>query len=380
MDLYNFILESFKEREFLNYETIIPEYICSVGAHIFNRVNKEKDIYVDNGLTPDCRLNIFMITISGFGKTYLLNQFMDKKVGFLSDTKVEVSRVGEVTASGLTGTIRSTSEGKSILQKGLLQKKSNGIIGSEEFSTIMATSRQAHSTNLINILLIAFDTGEVTKDVAPGGFDFFTKTTMWAATQPGRYETTSGLPRRFLFVIYIPSYKDMKLLNEKRSSGKHIVVDKKKLLLLRSEIDKRVIEVEENLKKIVFPREFYKWLDNFTTLHYEIILYERLLLGYNIMKIDKVGEVLELKVDDCIKEVIERQIKNRLLIHRGINKVKIWDILKHIKTIKMDNFQKIMFAFSLEEDEINRGLEKLKSNKYIQIVDDNIVNFKYKGE
>ena len=76
LDLYRETLDIFKERKFIKADLILPTYVCSIGAHMFNFANKHNKFYWYGDTIPDMRLHIFMVTIPGFGKTYLINQFM----------------------------------------------------------------------------------------------------------------------------------------------------------------------------------------------------------------------------------------------------------------------------------------------------------------
>ena len=49
-------MEIFKERKFIKAETIVPTYICSIGCHMFNFMNKHKRIFTEGDIIPDCEL------------------------------------------------------------------------------------------------------------------------------------------------------------------------------------------------------------------------------------------------------------------------------------------------------------------------------------
>lgn len=378
MDLFKETLEIFKERKFLKADLIVPTYICSIGCHMFNFMNKHKKIYWEGDIIPDTRLHIFMITIPGYGKTYLINQFISKYNGLLIDSDIRTSKIGEITAAGLVGTVKTTPDGNVVVNKGTFQRKSDAIICSDEFSNVTSSAKTSHSANLINHLLSGLDDGIINKDQGGGGLEYETFSSVWGATQPGRFELKAGLPRRFAFVIYMPDAQDAFMFRNIRDETKDLRIDKKRLLEYKLGINARFKEVKTNLKKIVFSDEYKKWIKTFFATHYEDIIFEKILLGYWIMKSHTIGETLVLELNDEVKEIIKQQIDTRLRVQKGVEKIKIMDVLKHIKRMKYEDFVKLLLSFTLEEKYITRGMETLVANKLIRIEDGYVVNLKYK--
>lgn len=377
MDLYKETLAQFNARKFINAEKLIPTYICSIGAHIFNLENKKRSIYTESGLIPDMRLHVFMVTIPGFGKTFLLNQMMSRQVGLLADTDIRTRKIAEMSAAGLVGTIKSTQDGNVMVHFGLLHKYADAILGSEEFSVITTASKQGHSSTLNMVLLSALDSGEVIKDLSGKGLDYFTFSTLWAAVQPARYDLGDGFHRRFLFMVYMPSIEDIRTLRFARENSKNLVIDIKRLLEYKKAIKERVKEVHENLKNIIFAPSFYTWLHTKHIMHYEDILYERMLLGYWIMKSEIVGEELYLELNDEIKGIIDQQIKYRLEVQKGVEKIKIWEIIKFYKEVSLEELIKMLLSFSLAYDYINKSLIALEKLGDIKIDNGIVYNLRY---
>ncbi len=377
MDLFRETIEIFKERKFIRADSILPTYVCSIGCHMFNFMNKHKRVYTDGDIIPDMRLHIFMVTIPGFGKTYLINQFMSKYNGMLMDTDVKTSKIGSLTSSGLVGSIKTTQDGTTVINKGVLQRKANYILGSDEFSNVTTSSKTSHSLNLINDLLTALDDGLMTKDQSGGGLEYETFATVWGATQPGRFELKAGLPRRFVFVIYMPNVQDIYKFRAARRESKDLKLNLNRLLEYKLAINARLQEVNENLKEIVFPKEFFDWINTFFAMHYEDMLYERILLGYWIMKSQKIGERLVLELNDEVKEIIRTQVDARLQAQRGVQKIKIMEVIKYIKKMKYSELLKLLLSFSLEEKYITRDLDALIANHFISVEGGIVTNLKY---
>jgi len=381
MDLYNHALDIFSERRFINYDKIMPLYICSVGCHMFNLENKTRvePIFTSGGLIPDMRLHMFMVTIPGFGKTYTIDQFISKGAGLLEGTEIKTGRIGEVTAGGMVGSIKTTQDGSTVHSKGALQRKKEFILCSDEFSLVTSSGKQQHSKTLSGVLLTALDSGNVTKDQVGGGIDFVTYATVWGAVQPAVYELGTGMPRRFLFVVYMPDYFDFMKFREAVNESDNLNLDLKKVLKFKHEINVKYKQVKENLKHIVYDEEFAKWLKNFMLPHYEAALFKRILLGYWIMKLDIIPETINLTLNDEVKVLIEQEMAWRLEVQKGVKKIRIWDVIKHIKEITYDSLVKMLLSFSLDYEYIEQELMLLVARKFIRYNDDKsiVYNMKY---
>ena len=379
LDVFSETIKLMKERRFLHADSILPLYICSMGAHVFNRVNKKKYILTDSGLVPDMRLHVFMVTIPGFGKSHLLNEFMSKHNGLLYDTQLGIGRISSMTSAGLVGSIKSTPDGAVVQHKGLLQVKNKHIIGCDEFANLTMSGKAVHSMNLTNDLLGALDSGDMRKHQGAGGLEYETYTTMWGATQPGRFELKSGLQRRFVYVVVLPTYKDVLALRKNRRHGKNIAFDADKVLKYRIGLNSRIEEIENKVKAVVFPDEYYAFVEKHFVAHYEEMLFERILLGYNLMKQETLEETVELKMDPIVERIITQQVKDRFAIQRGIQKTKIWPIIREFESLSMENVYKLLMSFALEENEIQRGLFQLESHGFIEMKDGICYNKKWEG-
>lgn len=380
LDLYAELLEIFKERKFIRAEVTLPTYICSIGCHMLNFMNKHRQIYWEGDSIPDLRLHIFMVTIPGFGKTYTINQFMSKYNGLLHGSSVNTSKIGALTSSGLVGSVKSTPDGQTVFHKGVLQNKADYILGSDEFSNITTSAKTSHSGNLINDLLTALDDGQMDKSQAGGNMAYETFCTVWGATQPGRYELKSGLPRRFSFVIYMPDVGDVYKFRQARRDAKNVKVNVKRILDFKVALKEKQEEINTVLERIEFTDEWYDWINQHFATHYEDILYERIALGYHVMKCKEMPKILKIDLDDNLKFILEQQFEARLHVSKGVDKIKIMDVLKNVKSIKYSELLQLLLTFALPEKVIISGLDALIARKIIEIKDGVVHNLMYRGE
>ncbi len=349
---------------------------------MFNFVNKTKRILTEADAPMDTRLHIFMVTIPGFGKTYTINQFGGKYNGILKDTKIETGKIGSLTSAGLVGSIKTTPDGQVVVNKGVLQRKPNHILMSDEFSNIISAASTSHSKNIIDDLLIALDSGEMNKDQSGGALEYDTYSTVWAATQPGRFDLKSGLNRRFAFVIYMPDIGDVYKYRKIREESKNLKIDVKRLLEYKISISARKFEIEEELEEVVYTDEYYKWVNSFFAMHYEDILYERILLGYWLMKVEKIPKKLVLTLNDEVKKIMLQQMDARMSVQKGVEKIKIMEILRHIQHIKLSELTKMLLSFAIEPGQIDKKLSQLVANNLIKIDKDTqiVTNKVYVGD
>ncbi len=381
MDLFKLALEIFEERKYINYKKIIPLYLCSLACHVFNLANKTRPapIYTSGGLIPDMRCNMFMVTIPGFGKTYTIEQFISSHTGLVDSTELKTGRIGEVTTAGMVGSIKTSPDGAVIHTQGALQRKAEHLLCSDEFSLVTTSGKQQHSKTLNAMLLNALDSGNVNKDQVGGGIGFVTYATVWGAVQPAVYELGTGMPRRFIFVVYMPDYADFMKFRDAVDEADNLHLDLKKLLLFRHEFDKKYKDIMEKIQHIEYDPGFKKWMRNFMLPHYEVALFKRILLGYWLMKLDVIPETLVLTLNDEVKQIIEQEMVWRLEVQKGVEKIKIWEVIKNLEEITYDSLVKMLLSFSLDFQFIEKELMMLTARKYIRLNDDGTIvyNLKY---
>lgn len=379
MDVFKESLDIFRERQFKRVDEIIPIYICSIGCHVFNIMNKKKQIFWTGDIVPDMRLHIFMVTLPGFGKTQTINQFMDKSNGILVGTKIRGEKIGNLTSAGLVGSIKSNQDGDKISKPGILATRSESILASDEFSNILEASKTSHSGNLINDLLTATDDGLMNKAQSGGSMSYQTYCTIWGATQPGRFELKSGLARRFVFVTYMPSLLDVKEFKLARRKAMNVRLNPVRIGKFRADLDNKIMDINTNLERIEFTDDWYDWLEKQYTTHYEDFLYEKIALGYHIMKTEVIPKVLKIGLTSELKVILLKQFQARSDIARGLPPPKVIDLLNNIKSIKYDEVMHILLTLGLSESYILTSIEILKGNNKISIADGVITNLSNEG-
>ena len=199
VNVYNLILEELTASGACHVDRFPPFFIMSIGAHMFNLHNKSHHIYVVNRRTPDTRLHVLMCAPPGAEKTFWQEQFLRGDQALLHNSDLDVGFMGTITEAGFVGTIKfEAGEKKEFM--GICKTRETAIIGSEEFSAVTESMKAEYAKTLDSAMLGALDSGWVYKNLGAGELNYQTGLTLWAATQPARFDLRGGMGRRFLFI------------------------------------------------------------------------------------------------------------------------------------------------------------------------------------
>ena len=340
-----------------------PFYIASIACHIFNMVNKKKAIYTEGVSVPNTRLHILMSAFPGFGKTYFLKQFLDserysyiKKSGVKGDFKS-----GKMSEAGFVGTISRDHEGNRVITYGFAHpdKEGNSILGFEEFSTVTSSFKQDFNIGLDNAILTALDTGKVGKDLSAGGLNYETNLTAWAGVQPARFDLGSGFARRLIFTALYPSMKDIRDLRKNRREAKEVKINNTVLKNIRLGIGQKKQQIESNLKKITFSNEFHKNMDQFDNMPYDDELFERVAIGYHMMKADRIGDQLYITMDKELERIIKLLQKYESMIMKAGPTTFVWHLIRSEDYIEKKTVLNYGFKLGLENKQIQGALNNI---------------------
>jgi len=356
-DLYDTALDMFRSQGCAYVDKHPPFYLCSVGAHMFNLANKNHRILFEHGLVMDTRMHIFFVAPPGFSKTFWLRKMLDPKYGLIAGGPFKTGFEQYMTEAGWTGSIVPVNGGW-IESPGVAYDYRSGIVGVEEFSALVTAMRQKHSAALDTALLASLDSGMVRKRLRGGKICYETNVTLWAATQPARFDLSSGMGRRFMFILFLPSSRDTELIKQARRRGKYVEPPDSSLYVYRAELKEKFYKLD-NLKQIVFLPEVYQLFDELQILHFEEALAERLLIGYHVMKED-IGKELYIRVDPEAKRLVRLAFMWRDQIRRGTELAQVISILReHNGKMPLEQ---------LREKLLDYGMDYVKSTNLIYML------------
>jgi hypothetical protein len=357
------LLNEFARRNIMWYEDYIPFYICSIACHVFSMENRKKIIYTEGVSVPNTRLHILMSAFPGFGKTYFLKQFLDsERYSFIKKSGVMGGfKSGKMSEAGFVGTTGKDAEGNTVVTYGFAHpdKEGNNILGFEEFSTVTSSFKQDFNAGLDNAILTALDTGRVGKDLAAGGLNYETNLTAWAGVQPARFDLGSGFARRLIFTALYPSIAEIKELRQSRRTAKNIPIDITALKNIRYAIGQKRQEIISNLKKVTFSNDFYKSLDRYDNMPYDDDLFERIGLGYHLMKNERISDQIFVTREPEMDRLFDLLRKYEGMIKNAGPLTFIWHLIRSEDYVEKATVLNYGYKLGLENKQIQGALNNI---------------------
>tara|TARA_Y100000004_G_scaffold197270_1_gene270786 strand:- start:101 stop:1420 length:1320 start_codon:yes stop_codon:yes gene_type:complete len=349
MDIFDEVSRFAEDNHYVDVEDKIPVFLCSIGTHIFNGINKcglcpfipsDEDegefsipecilrhnnypIYTPMSHVADTRLHILMRGAKGSGKSILLQMFLAQSTGLLYHANAADLGLGfrtdigpnSITEAGMFGSVNDEGE---IMGRPLAREMCGGFLGFEEMSSLMDASKKDHSVDMKNQLLTSTDNGRVKKAMRAGWVEYLTRYTIWGGTQPGRMDLESGLDRRF-FIIDIEmspekeqAYKEAQ--NKQASvTMEHRVDMAERIQDMQAWFVKRACEaIADPPTGIIFSDSVNEWLMRDEVRGHEADLFRRLCIGYAMMRPKwEGGKEIVVELDDRLRNLLEMCLKMR---------------------------------------------------------------------
>ena len=105
-DLYREIVEELERRGVAYARDFAPFYISSMATHHLNLINNKKGFYTEAGLPINLRQHILFVTIPGFGKSFLLRQFMENQAySIMKGTSIQCAFESWMSEAGMVGSV-----------------------------------------------------------------------------------------------------------------------------------------------------------------------------------------------------------------------------------------------------------------------------------
>lgn len=347
-DIFSLVETYARDNHFIGVEDKIPIFICSVGAHLFNSINKcstcdfdpehnedksfvihncplrhnRYPIYTPMSRLADTRIHILMRGDKGSGKSILIQLFLGDHNGLLFNADA-MNGVGfrtmlgpnSITEAGMFG---SVDEDGNITGRPLARELCGGFLGFEEFSSISDAQKKDHSVDMKNQLLTSTDNGRVMKAMKSGWVQYNTRYTLWAGTQPARFELESGLDRRFFIIdIEMSPSKELEYKRAQRRQAQMTNDDRRRLadqnMIIRKWFLERQLEAMMNPPTgVLFDDQLEEWLERPEVRSFESDLFRRLAIGYTMMQPDyEGGKVLDVELTQGLSMMLESSLGMR---------------------------------------------------------------------
>ena len=350
-NVFDKTLEFAQRNHFIDIEDKLPIFLCSIGGHIFNTLNKcsrcdfdpdsplvdeENDFTIPNcplrhnnmpfhtpmSSLPDTRIHLMLRGQKGSGKSILIMMFLAEGTGLLHSANADMGHgmrtmlgPNSVTEAGMFG---SVDEEGNIMGRPLARELCGGFLGFEEFSSMSDASKKDHSMDMKNQLLTSLDNGRVQKALRAGWVSYTTRYTVWAGTQPARFELDSGLDRRFFIIdIGMTPQKEREYKAAQHRQANTPMEERVELANLSIQIKDWIrtrmeTAVANPPTGVIFDDAVAEWIDHPTVRSFEADLFRRLCIGYHMMKPDYHGGMpLIITLDDTLKEILNRSLEMR---------------------------------------------------------------------
>jgi len=342
VDIFQAVKRYTDLNHYIDVDDKVPVFICSIGTHIFNGLNKcgycphvptgdenafaidscilrhdQRPLYTPMSHVADTRLHILMRGAKGSGKSALIQMFLSPGTGLLYEPNAADLGMGfrtdigpnSITEAGMFGSVDEEGE---VTGRPLAREMCGGFLGFEEFSSLTDAGRKDHSADITNQLLTSTDNGRVKKVMKAGWVEYLTRFTLWAGTQPGRFELESGLDRRFFVIdIAMSPAKEAAYKRAQARQASMTAADRAEIAALTLRIREFFIEraldvISKPPTGITFSEEFDEWLFQPAVRSHEADLFRRLALGYAIMSPDyRGGEVLHVDMNDELLRILD---------------------------------------------------------------------------
>lgn len=324
--IWDAAMDELDERGVYKYEVYSPFYILSYATHVFNLYNQQSKIYWETGRLPNMRSHILFVAPPGWMKSFYMGVMGSNEYSIFNNTGVKIGTEQYMTEAGFVGTVQNLG-GAPVPVDGAAKTYSDGIMVIDEFSAITKALQTQHSNQLDNQLLSALDHGHVTKRLGMGKIEFDTRLTLWAGVQPARFDLTSGMGRRLMYLVFIPSKLDNDALMEAQHRGRNSAPNIPKMEALWDSIRNFKDDVEK-IQYVDFDDSVLKEYKKLGLYSFEGSYFDRLLIGYQLAMYGPEKNMSISMKDKTLRDLINRQKQWRTDIMNGIDHVQVMRIIE----------------------------------------------------
>ena len=312
-EIYDDIMKELEGRSCYMANVYAPYYIISYACHKFNIMNNDRKIYYKNMNIPNTRMHLNFVSPPGYMKTHYLTHMGGSPTSIFHDVGTSMIHRQSVNEASFIGT---TSMGDR--REGIAERFQHSVIMVDEFSGITQALKSQYNNQFESQLLAILDHGHVYKDMANGAFSYTTRLTLWTGIQPTRLDISSGLGRRFIYMLYIPTPHDNKLLLDIQSQTRNLAPNMRELNQLWAKI-KTFNDDIEKIKSLTFDSSIDELYHKLHLYNFEAGYFDSIVIGYNLAKYG-VGRNVNIGIfDDTIERIITQQKKWRTDIQKGID-------------------------------------------------------------
>jgi len=366
--LYDVCREWMQQRRIGFIDMVLPFYVASACCHILNLENKKREFYYEHGQPADLRLHVFLAAPPGYMKTFVMKRFLDRRNSIFGQSAIKTAFIGALTEAGYVGTIQNV-DGDPIQSPGAAYDFMDHVLGIDEFSCLTNMMQSDHSKNLDNALLTSLDSGYLVKRLAAGEIRYETHLTLHAGSQPARFNLSSGLGRRFIFIFFVPSLQQQKEMKAFRRQGKGAEGSP---ALSKKVFDntEKLVEGVSGIREISYHDSIYNGLDEIDIPHYEEPLFEKIALGLNLAT-RPITKDFVVKCDKNILNIWENEKIWRNKIKSGAQEAQVMQFIIETPGIEESNLKTKLLDFGMSYAETSLSIDMLFRQRRVGVITDN---------
>lgn len=360
-------------RKAVHVPRYLPFSMVSTVLHVLNILNQEQPFYYDESAPYNFRMHLLHLAPTGGGKTYWVKNLGRSQNALLRDTSLPITYKGSMTAAAFTGTIASGSNGKGIPIAGIAERCKKHVIMIEEFHSTLKSMEGTHGGDLENHFLTALDSGWVFRDLAKGEIAYQSHCTIQAASQFTRIKTSSGMLRRFMITSFKPTTEDIARLRAARRARRHIVYDERGTIIFRK-LFNEFCEDLTSIEGIAFDFDVIdSMFDKYNIQHYDEEIYERFLIGLNLIMKTDVPTTPFITCTPEMEEYIKAAIRWRgeaLMgseVSLALSTIRDWATINKGEGMPAKDYRLAMINFGLSFEESGAILKKLQYYNAVKI-------------
>lgn len=326
--IYDDIMRELDSRQSYKASVYAPYYICSYAVHVFNLMNRQREVYWESKRLPNMRMHVVFVAPPGFMKSYYLGVMGGDAYGIFKNCGTNVGYEQSMSEAGFIGTVVNMN-GVGFPEYGAAYQFKEGVLLVDEFSAITDAMHVQYNTQLSTQLLAALDHGNVHKRLANGKIAYETSLTLWAGVQPARYDLSSGLGRRLFFLLFLPTRDDNEQLMRTMHATRNLRPNRPAMEGLWHKID-HFRQSMDVIQKVEFDNDVLDIYFKLGLYSYESAYFDRLMLGYQLAMYGPEKHVVVNTKDQELLELVTREKLWRDEIAKGVDYTQIIRIIEEL--------------------------------------------------
>jgi len=171
-------------------------------------------------------------------------------------------------------------------------------------------------------------------------------------------------------MVFIPIKRDEEALFDAYFRGTNKSYNPRRLRKIRAGYKQRA-KATKFIKGVIVSEKFHEWAKRRRIIHYELPIYERLILGYNIMKRPPNQQgMLECKIDRTLLKMLQNQYKWRLVLKKDLRENMIIQRLLEEGEMKVADLFLQMADLGLELDAARSVIDKMMKRNLLFITEE----------